>query len=365
VADRDLYEVLGVARDATQDEIKRAYRRLARQHHPDVSGEPHDEHRIKEINLAYQTLSDPEKRRRYDVFGGEGLTPDMFGMMGDIGDLFEAFFGSPFGRGRDRTARTRVRRGGDLHAILELSFEEAAFGRRHQVEVESLERCERCGGAGAEPGTHPSRCSVCGGTGELSDVRRSVFGTVMTARPCARCQGTGQEIANPCRECRGDGRVSTVQKVDVEVPAGVSDGMELRVEGAGEDGRQGGPAGDLYLTLRVHPHPVFRRQGQDLVCALDVPITTALLGGEVEIPTLDGTEVLRIAPGTRAGQVLRLPGKGVPHLGRRRRGDLLVRVDLEVPPRLSRRERAVVEELARQRGEDASGPVPGRVRPLP
>jgi molecular chaperone DnaJ len=364
VAASDLYEVLGVTREASQEDIKKAYRRLARQFHPDVnSSDPEAERRFKEINLAYQTLSDPSRRRQYDTFGGEGFTPDAF--MGDIGDLFEAFFGrSPFGSTRTGRRRTRARRGGDLHSVLDLTFEEAAFGVKKEVEVESLGTCQRCGGGGCEPGTFPSRCGTCGGSGEISDVRRSVFGTVMTTRPCATCEGTGEEIASPCKECRGEGRVPATQSVSVEVPGGVVDGTELRLEALGEDGRQGGYAGDLYLTLRVTPHPVFERQGRDLVTVLELPVTLAMLGGEVRLETLDGPEVVRIPPGTRAGQVIRLRGRGAADLGRRGRGDLVIQVDLQVPGRLGRKERAVVEELAELRDErPGRDPLPGRLRP--
>jgi molecular chaperone DnaJ len=361
VAQRDLYDVLGVSRDASQEEIKRAYRRLAREHHPDVNRDPDAEHRFKEIGVAYETLSDPSKRRQYDMFGGQGLTPDMFSF-GDIGDIFEAFFGpSPFGTRRTRRA-TRTTPGRDLHVVLELTFEEAVFGTQKEIRVETLETCERCQGNGSEPGTAPSRCTTCGGSGQVSDVRQSVFGTVMTSRTCVTCRGTGEEIAAPCRDCRGEGRRPRTHDVTIEVPAGVSEGMELRMEGGGEDGRRGGFRGDLYVALSVAPHPVFRRQGQDLACVMEVPLTTALLGGDVEIETLDGPETLSIPAGTRAGSVLRVRGKGVPHLGRRGRGDLLAQVDLEVPPKLSRKERGLVEELADLRRE-RSGPVQGRLRP--
>jgi molecular chaperone DnaJ len=364
MARRDLYEVLGVSSDATQEDIRKAYRKLARTHHPDVNHhDPDAERRFKEINLAYQTLSDPAKRRQYDLYGGEGLSPDMFGF-GDLTDIFEAFFGSsPFGGGRPgQRQRTRTSRGRDLHLVLELDFEEAAFGATKEVRVETQEMCDRCGGTGAEPGTHPSRCTTCGGSGEVSDVRRSVFGTVMTSRLCGTCEGTGEEIASPCRECAGRGRVPTRQTVSVEVPAGVSDGMDLRIEGGGDDGRGGGPSGDLYLTLAVRPHPVFDRRGQDLVCVLELPITAAALGTEVEVETLDGPATLKVPPGTRAGSVLRLRGKGLPHVGRRGRGDLLLQVDLDVPPRLARKERELLESLAELRDE-RSRPLKGRLRP--
>jgi molecular chaperone DnaJ len=353
---RDLYQVLGVSPDASGEEIKRAYRRLARQYHPDVSQDPEADRRFKEINLAYQTLSDPHKRRQYDMFGGEGLTPDMFGFAPDLADFFNAFFGGGLTRTRTRGRPTRSRRGADLHAVLDLTFEEASFGAQREVQVESREECGRCGGNGAEPGTFPSRCSRCGGTGEISDVQRSVFGTVMTSRTCATCEGTGEEIASPCRDCGGDGRVPRAQPVSVDIPPGVSDGMELLVQAGGEHGRYGGLAGDLYLTLRVARHPVFERRGEDLFCTLEVPVTQALLGTTVELPTLDGPQPLTIPPGARPGTLLRLRGLGIPHLRRRGRGDLYVEVDVVVPDDLAKKERKLVEELARMRGE-----LPGAV----
>lgn len=363
---RDLYQVLGVRRDASPQDIKKAFRQLAREYHPDVNSDPQAEHRFKEISVAYETLSDPAKRHQYDMFGGEGFSRDMFSFLGDVDDIFEAFFGAPFGRtrSRGRGGRTRTRRGGDLHVLLDLTFEEAAFGARKDVEVERLTQCERCGGNGAEPGTHPSRCGQCDGTGEIADVRRSVFGTVMTSRTCTTCQGTGQVIASPCRECRGDGRLPRITSVEVEVPAGVSDGVDLRIEAGGQEGRLGGGPGDLYITLSVGQHPLFERRGSDLVGVLELPVTQALLGAEVEVPTLDGTQTVRLAPGTRPGTVLRLSGQGVPILGRRGRGDLYVEVDVIVPEKLSKTERALVDELAGLRGERSDGkPAQGRFRP--
>lgn len=363
MAERDLYEVLGLSREATQDDIRKTYRRLAREHHPDVNHQdPDAERRFKEVNLAYQTLSDPAKRRQYDLFGGEGLSPDMFSF-GDLGDIFEAFFGSsPFTRSRTRRRPSRTGRGRDLYMILELDFEEAAFGATREVRVDRLEACGLCAGTGAEPGTGPSRCTTCGGSGEVSDVRRSVFGTVMTSRTCVTCEGTGEEIASPCGRCRGAGLVPGVGTVPVEVPAGVTDSMDLRIEGAGEDGRGGGHPGDLYLTVAVRPHAVFDRQGQDLVCVLELPLTAAVLGAEVDVDTLDGPATVRVDPGTAPGTVLRLRGKGIPNLGRRGRGDLLIQVDLQVPGRLPRKERELVENLANLRGE-RPGPLKGRLHP--
>ena len=360
MAERDLYDVLGVSRDATQDDIRKAYRRLAREHHPDVNQDPEAERRFKEVNLAYQTLSDPARRRQYDLFGGEGISPDVFGF-GDLGDIVEAFFGgSPFGRARTRR-RTRTARGSDVRVTLPLTFEEAVFGATKEVAVRALRLCDRCQGTGAEPGTFSSRCSACGGSGEVSDVRRSVFGTVMTSRTCPTCEGTGEEVASPCATCRGDGRLAGEHTVVVEVPAGVADGMELRMEGAAEDGRGGGRPGDLYLALAVDPHPVFERQGQDLVGVLEIPVLAAITGAEFEVDTLDGTAGVSVPPGTRAGTVLRVKDAGVPHLGRRGRGDLVLHVDLDVPRRLPREERRLIEDLADQRGE--RGRLRGRLRP--
>jgi molecular chaperone DnaJ len=360
---RDLYDVLGVSRESTQDQIKSAFRKLAREFHPDLNQDPEAERRFKEINLAYETLSDPEKRRRYDMFGGEGFTPDMFNF-GDLSGIFEAFFGggSPFGRPATRR-RSRSARGNDQRLILELTFEESVFGAQREIAVDRMERCEQCGGSGAEPGTQPTRCSTCGGSGQVSDVRQSVFGTVMTSRACGTCQGTGEEIASPCPECRGGGRLAKEQVMTVDVPAGVTHGMELRVEGAGDDGRAGGSTGDLYLALAVEPHPVFERRGQDLLSALELPVSAAILGAEVEVETLDGPATLSVPAGTQPGSVIKLSGKGVPNLGRRGRGDLLVRVDVTLPDRLGRRERPLIEEFAERRGEHER-PMRGRLRPI-
>ncbi|HUG87627.1 MAG TPA: molecular chaperone DnaJ [Actinomycetota bacterium] len=357
---RDLYEVLEVPRDASQEEIRKAYRRLAREHHPDVSADPEAEHRIKEINLAYQTLSDPARRRQYDTYGGEGFTPDMFDVMGDVSDIFEMFFGSPFRRGG---RSPRPARGEDLRLSLTLAFEEAVFGVEKEIEVETLASCDGCDGTGRAPGTEAVRCSRCEGNGEVSDVRRSVFGTVMTSRICSACGGGGEQIPSPCPTCRGEGRVPRRRTIKVEVPAGVDDGVELRIEGSGHQGRRGTPPGHLYLGLGVRPHPVFERRGQDLAAVLEVQLTQAILGGEVEIETLDGPETLRIPAGTKPGTVVRMGGRGVPNLGRRGRGDLYVQLDVVVPERLSRKERALVEELAELRGEPTGKDVaPARLR---
>jgi len=348
----DLYAVLGVTPDASPDEIRSAYRRLARELHPDVNGDPGAERRFKEITAAYETLSDPERRRRYDAFGSGGIAPDTF-PFGDFGDLFDVFFGRGMGVGTRRrpSRRSHRQRGRDLLTSLDLQFEEAVFGADKEVEIEALAACARCGGFGTEPGTALTRCTRCGGSGQLQETGRSIFGTVMTSRPCPACEATGEVAASPCRECAGVGLRPARRRVPVEVPPGVDDGMQLRIPDAGEDGRAGGPSGDLGITLRVRPHPVFERQGSDLACTLSVPMTRAALGGEVRIETLEGPETIRLAPGTAGGTLHCLKGRGVPHLRRRGRGDLLVTVVVETPKPKSRQEKRLIEQLAETRGE--------------
>ena len=344
---QDLYGVLGVGRDATEDDIRKAYRQLARELHPDVNPDPGAEERFKQVSAAYEVLSDPAKRQQYDTYGSQSI-PDMF----PFGDIFDVFFGG--GRGRQRRGpRTRARRGEDLFSEITITLHDAAFGTKREVNIESMEPCERCSGSGAEPGTAPTRCQRCGGSGELQEVQRSVFGTIMTTRPCPTCEGVGEVLADPCTECRGEGRIRRRQVVTVDVPAGVADGMELRIAGAGNAGRAGGPAGDLYLQTNVEPHPSFERQGSDLLSIVDVPLTQAVLGAELDVPTLDGAERVRIAPGTQPGSVIRLKGEGVPNLGRRGRGDLFLTVQVGIPEHLSKEERGLVERLAQSRGEAA------------
>ncbi len=355
---RDLYDILGVARDASPDDIKRAYRKLAREHHPDVNAAPEAEERFKEIAGAYEILSDPEKRQRYDAFGSaNGPGGPQFN---DIQDIFDMFFGGGFGGMSSGRARrqSRTRRGEDLQTVIQLSFIEAAFGVRKDLERERLVVCERCLGNGAEPGTAPVACRTCGGTGQLQQMRRSIFGTVMTATPCSTCEGSGQEITDRCASCFGEGRQRESGTVAVEVPAGVADGMELRVGGAGNAGRANGPAGDLYVGIRVEPSRSFDRRGQDLFAILDLSMSQVTLGADVEIETLDGVEHLRIEPGTESGQVTRLKGKGVPNVNRRGRGDLYVTIHVVTPTDLSREQRKLFEQLADLRGETTSKKEP-------
>jgi molecular chaperone DnaJ len=355
---RDLYEILGVGRDATPSEIKAAYRRLARELHPDVNGDPADQERFKEITGAYEILSDPAKRQRYDAFGSGGPQGTPFT---DIQDLFDMFFGGGFGVRTARGPRSRVRRGEDLRVAVPLSFREAVFGVTRQLEVERLDTCSRCGGDGAEPGTSPIACRRCGGSGEVQRVRRSIFGTVMTASPCATCGGTGEEIPDRCEACFGQGRVRAPGTVTFDVPAGVDDGMDLRVSGQGHLGVAGGPPGDLLVGLSVEPSLAFERRGHDLQAVLDVSITQATLGGEIVVETLDGPEPLRIDPGTESGTILRVRGRGVPNLQRRGRGDLFVTIHIVTPTDPSTEERRLLEQLAELRGE-RDGPAHGELR---
>lgn len=346
---QDHYLTLGISRDATPDEIKRAYRKLAREHHPDAnSQDPGSEERFKVVSLAYEVLSDPEKRQRYDTYGEE-RGPQGFGDFGDISDLFASFFGGA-GGGRGRRGPAR---GSDILAEVQLTLEEAAAGAERDVEVEMLSQCPDCEGVGAAPGSFPSRCGECRGTGELRQVRRTVFGNVVTAAPCARCAGTGQVILDPCLRCKGVGRIPLQDTLTVQIPPGVDDGARLRVTGRGEAGPRGGQSGDLYVSIGVAPHDVFQRAGDDLACEVKIPMTIAALGGVAQVPTLDGHEEIEISPGTQSGEVIRFRGKGMPRLNGRGRGELVGVLRVETPLDLSGEEAELLEQFAKLRGDGA------------
>ncbi|MBA3655394.1 MAG: molecular chaperone DnaJ [Actinobacteria bacterium] len=354
----DFYELLGVSRTATDDDIKRAYRRLARELHPDTNPDPAAEEQFKKITLAYEILRDPERRQRYDTYGPEGLrgtgaagnAGNPFADFG-VGDLFDAFFSSGFGGGGGGRARSGPLTGADLELVAELEFEEAVFGVKHDVALRAPVHCTTCNGSGAAPGTSPTRCIACEGTGEIRRVRQSILGQMVTASPCSRCGGLGQEIASPCADCRGDGRRTEERSYAVDIPAGVDNGTTLRLAGRGAAGPRGGPPGDLYVHIRVRPHDRFLRDGPNLVHVLHVPMTQAALGAHIPFETLDGEEDLVIPAGMQTGREFVLRGRGVPHLEGRGRGDLIVRAVVDTPTKLSREQEELLRTLATERGE--------------
>ena len=356
----DHYELLGVSRTATADEIKKAYRRLARELHPDTNPDPEATERFKEINRAYETLSDPERRQRYDMFGDTGGAGqsgfDPFGG-GGLGDIFDVFFGggnqSPFSRGRGG-GRSGPPRGADLEVVLELAFEDAVFGSSQELSLRVPVSCSTCSGSGAAPGSAPETCGECGGAGTVRQVRQSILGQMVTAGPCRRCGGVGEIVSSPCTDCRGEGRRTEERTFTVDVPAGVDTGSTLRLSGRGAAGQRGGENGDLYVHLQVGAHERFQRAGYDLVEELHVPMTKAALGAHIEYETLDGKEDLVLPAGTQTGRVFRLRGRGVPHVNDRGRGDLLVRVLVDTPTSMTGEEEQLVRRLAALRGEDVA-----------
>ena len=373
----DLYELLGVSRNATEDEIKRAYLKLARELHPDANpGDVHAEERFKAVNLAYETLRDPERRRQYDMFGMAGVRGsgaagtgggDPFAGFGGggIGDLFDAFFGGGMGGAAGgRAARTGPRKGEDAEATILLDFAEAVFGAQRELTVRLPHTCSTCQGSGARPGTTPITCSTCQGSGEIRRVRQSILGQMVTASPCHRCGGTGEEIPSPCPDCRGEGRRREERSFVVDVPAGVDEGSTLRLTGRGAGGLRGGPPGDLYAHVRVRPHPVLTRSGFDLLAVVHVAMSQAALGTSVEFETLDGVEDVVVPAGTQTGREIKLRGRGVPHLQGRGRGDLIITVVVDIPSDLTKEQEDLLRQYASLRGEPVSAPDPGLMSKL-
>ena len=361
---RDYYRMLGVRKDATPEELKRAYRKLARELHPDVNPDSAAQDRFKEVTTAYEVLSDPEKRRVVDLGGdplsqGAGTAGNPFSGFGGFGDVFEAFFGGAAGGSRGGARRSRVRPGADALLQMNLTLDEAAFGVRRELTVETAVLCEKCAGSGSAPGSSPRTCPTCGGTGELQSVQRSFLGQVMTSRPCTACAGTGQQITSPCPVCGTEGRVRARRTITVDVPAGIEDGMRIRLSGQGEVGPGGGQAGDLYVEIAEQPHDTFTREGSDLHCNIEVPMTAAALGTDLVLTTLDGEEKLDIRAGTQSGTVMTLRGKGVPRLRSSMRGDLHVHVDVRVPTRLDDDQERLLRELAALRHEEVAAVTKG------
>jgi molecular chaperone DnaJ len=359
---RDYYEILGVSKTATADEIKKAYRKQALKYHPDRNpGDKDAEDKFKEATEAYEVLSNAQKRQNYDQFGHAGVSGAGFGsqgfgnaayhdfqdIFGDFGDIFERFFGGGFRSGGPRS-QSRVQRGDDLHFSLEISLEEAYKGTEKQLEVPRQVPCEKCSGSGCAPGYSPETCSQCGGSGQINLSQ----GFFSISRPCNRCGGKGQSITHPCVACHGSGRVKKRRKVNIKIPAGAMNGLKLKVSGEGEAGYHGGPSGDLYLILQVQDHQIFTREGDDLMCEVPISFTQAALGTDLKVPTLNGNVSMKVPAGTQTGKVFRLPGKGMPNLRGYGNGDQLVRVMIETPSRLSARQRELLEEFARISGED-------------
>jgi molecular chaperone DnaJ len=357
MAKRDYYEVLGVPRDADANTIKSAYRKLARQYHPDVNKDAASEEHLKEINEAYEVLSDAEKRQAYDRFGhaaSQGGFGDAgaagYGGFGGFGDIFEEFFGGFAG---GRPAQRGPTRGNDLRYDLDISFQEAVFGAEKEIEIPRLETCPQCQGSGAEPGTRPIRCPQCNGTGEVRRTQQTILGQFVSVTPCPRCHGEREIVTTPCSMCKGQKRLNRMRKLSVTIPAGVDDGMRIRLSGEGEAGERGGPPGSLYVVLRVKAHPLFQRQESDIILEYPISIVQAALGAEVKVPTMDGASELNIPAGTQNGAVFRLRGKGAPVLRSNRRGDQVVNVKVVVPDKLNDKQRKLLEELGESLGLEA------------
>lgn len=344
---KDYYEMLGVPRNATEAELKKAFRTLALKYHPDRNtGSRESEEKFKEINEAYSVLSDPEKRSNYDRFGrAEGAGAGFGAFTGaGFGDIFEDIFGDFFGFSGQR--RARPAKGNDLRYDLDITIEESAFGTEKQIEVPRWETCSTCAGSGSKPGKGPVTCSSCSGSGHV----RFQQGFFSVSKTCGTCNGTGRIITDPCSACKGNGKVKKVRSILVKVPPGVDSGSRLRMSGEGEPGILGGPPGDLYVIIDLQEHPVFLRRANDIYCAMSISFPQAVLGAEIEVPTLEGTANLRIPPGTQSGKAFHMKGKGIPRLGGHGRGDEVVVVNIEVPKHISPRQRELLEEFAQING---------------
>ena len=362
---RDYYEVLGVSRSASEDEIKKAYRKLAKKYHPDLNpGNAEAEQKFKEVNEAYEVLSDSNKKARYDQFGFAGVDPNYgagagggggFGGFtdfdfGDLGDIFGSFFGGGFG-GNSRSSRSGPQRGESIRVGVTVSFEEAAFGCEKEVTVDRVDQCPTCKGSGCEPGTTPEVCTQCGGSGQVQQRRQTPMGVFATTTTCPKCGGRGKIIHSPCKDCNGTGQQRKRKTIQVNIPAGIDNGQTISLRGQGNAGRNGGPAGDLLITVTVRPHQLFRREGNDVLCEAPITFTQAVLGGEMEIPTIDGKVKYDIPEGTQTGTTFRLRGKGIPNLNGRGRGDQYVTVYIETPQNLNREQKEALKKFSQSLGE--------------
>ena len=360
---RYYYEVLGVSRGASEAEIKKAYRKLAKENHPDLHpGDKEAEARFKEVNEAYEVLSDADKKARYDQYGHAGVDPN-FGAgggfdgsfdFGDLGDIFGSFFGGGFGGGR-RTNPNAPQRGESIRLSLAISFEEAAFGCEKSVTVERMETCDTCHGNGCAPGSTPEVCPDCHGTGTVQVRRQTPMGVFATSSPCTRCGGKGKIIHQPCKDCHGTGAVRKRKTIQASIPAGIDNGQTISLRGQGHAGRNGGPAGDLHITVTVRPHEIFRREGNSVLCEAPISFVQAALGAEMEIPTIDGKVQYSIPEGTQSGTVFRLRGKGIPNLNGKGRGDQFVTVYVETPRNLTAEQREALKKFGETLGETNYG----------
>lgn len=357
---RDYYEVLGVDKSVGEDELKKAYRKMAKKYHPDLNpGDAAAEKSFKEVNEAYEVLSDKEKRARYDQFGHAGVDPNFgagggaggygsgfggFGDFGDLGDILGSMFGGGFGGGRQQNPNA-PRRGNDASAAVNLSFEEAAHGCKKQVKVTKIDTCTECGGSGSEKGHDTKTCPVCHGSGRVSATQRTPFGVMQTQKVCDRCHGSGKIIEHPCRVCAGKGRIRHTVEQTVEIPAGIDDGQVINVRGGGDSGANGGPSGDLRISVNVRPHPIFERDGYDVYCDIPITFTQAALGAEITVPTLDGKVKFQVHEGTQPGDEFKLRGKGIQRLNYSGKGDQYVRITVEVPRELTKAQKDKLREF--------------------
>ena len=359
---RDYYEVLGVSRGASEDEIKKAYKKMARKYHPDLNpGDKTAEEKFKEVNEAYEVLSDADKKARYDQYGHAGVDPNFgaggFGGgfdgsfdFGDLGDIFGSFLGGGFGGGR-RTNPNAPQRGESIRMSIAISFEEAAFGCEKAVTVERYETCDTCHGNGCAPGTSPEVCPDCHGTGTVQVRRQTPMGVFATSSPCPKCGGKGRIIHQPCKDCRGSGMVRKKKTIQASIPAGIDNGQTISIRGQGNAGKNGGPAGDLLITITVRPHELFRREGTSVLCEAPITFTQAVLGAELEIPTIDGKVKYTLPEGTQSGTTFRLKGKGIPSINGRGRGDQYVTVYIETPKNLNKEQKEALKKFAETMGE--------------